>query len=271
MSCYVKDKDFAGCKVDCKPGSIDSGPGSDRKPWNCHRLGGSLPRIEYFPAQRDNQVAGMSLYCFVVVTTAEHGLLNTMRDKNLNSGMSFYKCEANSVFDGRVAKKAKRLSPYNVDIFLKVWDQLRKDGRFRDHDWTVKLNPDAVFFPARLKQHLGQLRPPAETALYIKNTNFRYGFTGSLEILSKKAVEVYLQNKADCSRHLSHDGGEDFFLMSCLDASGVGHMRDDTLLNDKLPEGEYDMMDTSPCKKAWTTSFHLNETEWMDCFSLASK
>ncbi|CAK0825448.1 unnamed protein product [Prorocentrum cordatum] len=39
----------------------------------------------------------------------------------------------------------------NLDIFVAVWTSVVNDGRFKFHDWTVKVDPDAVFFAARLR------------------------------------------------------------------------------------------------------------------------
>merc|ERR1712050_792410 len=46
----------------------------------------------------------------------------------------------------------------NTDIFIGVWNAVSLLGRYQYHDWTVKVDPDAVFFPERLRELL--LRKP---------------------------------------------------------------------------------------------------------------
>merc|ERR1712012_168673 len=45
----------------------------------------------------------------------------------------------------------------NTDVFLNAFEQIRKDGRYAKWDWTVKADPDCVFFAnaAECKQYLG--------------------------------------------------------------------------------------------------------------------
>merc|ERR1719433_1659016 len=45
-------------------------------------------------------------------------------------------------------------SPLNLNIFIAVWWKLITDGHFLRHDWTVKVDPDTVFVPARLRSLL---------------------------------------------------------------------------------------------------------------------
>merc|ERR1719183_927820 len=39
----------------------------------------------------------------------------------------------------------------NTEIFMAVWTAVIMLGRFQDHDWTIKADPDTVFLPARLR------------------------------------------------------------------------------------------------------------------------
>merc|ERR1712137_1197121 len=42
----------------------------------------------------------------------------------------------------------------NADVFTRAWQVVGMLGRWQYHDWTVKLDPDAVFFPDRLRKLL---------------------------------------------------------------------------------------------------------------------
>merc|ERR1711860_344804 len=41
-----------------------------------------------------------------------------------------------------------------VKLFTRVWEAVKKDGRYRNNDWTVKISPDTVLLPGRLRVHL---------------------------------------------------------------------------------------------------------------------
>merc|ERR1711933_467150 len=65
----------------------------------------------------------------------------------------------------------------NTGIFIALWKKVIGDGRFRFHDWTVKVDPDAVFFPERLRPHLLG-RVEGEDGTYINNC--KYGLHGPI-------------------------------------------------------------------------------------------
>eukprot|EP00411_Alexandrium_monilatum_P056767 CAMPEP_0175418678 /NCGR_PEP_ID=MMETSP0095-20121207/45841_1 /TAXON_ID=311494 /ORGANISM="Alexandrium monilatum, Strain CCMP3105" /LENGTH=150 /DNA_ID=CAMNT_0016717853 /DNA_START=144 /DNA_END=593 /DNA_ORIENTATION=- len=39
---------------------------------------------------------------------------------------------------------------FNTEIFIRVWHTIVANGLYEDQDWTVKVDPDAVFMPHRL-------------------------------------------------------------------------------------------------------------------------
>ena len=46
----------------------------------------------------------------------------------------------------------------NLDIFIAVWTKVISDAIFEKHAWTVKVDPDAAFFPQRLRYILGFIK-----------------------------------------------------------------------------------------------------------------
>jgi hypothetical protein len=107
----------------------------------------------------------------------------------------------------------------NTPIFVEVWKRLIKDAVFRHYDWTVKVDPDAVFFPERLRHILGN---PAQAAsaqdgngTFLNNCGF--GLHGPLEVISRRALEVYGNGNFICDRPPQ----EDVYLQTCLLALGV--------------------------------------------------
>lgn len=106
----------------------------------------------------------------------------------------------------------------NTPIFVEVWKRLIKDAVFRHYDWTVKVDPDAVFFPERLRHILGsqdQASAQAGNGTFLNNCGF--GLHGPLEVLSRRALEVYGSGNSACDRPPQ----EDVYLQKCLLALGV--------------------------------------------------
>mmetsp|Transcript_44089 Transcript_44089/g.113476 ORF Transcript_44089/g.113476 Transcript_44089/m.113476 type:complete len:130 (-) Transcript_44089:147-536(-) len=63
-------------------------------------------------------------------------------------------------------------------------------------------------------------------------TRFMAGaFLGAIEVLSKMAVETYLDNSADCIRFIGTLSGEDGFIKDCMDSLGVGHLHAEAILH----------------------------------------
>merc|ERR1711884_146026 len=79
----------------------------------------------------------------------------------------------------------------NSGLFKNVWEAVKTDGRWLHHDWTVKVDPDAVFLPDRLRGHV---RGHTGESVYFRNCNQVPGSSfpmmyGALEALSRTAVE----------------------------------------------------------------------------------
>merc|ERR1719401_265823 len=141
----------------------------------------------------------------------------------------------------------------NTDVFINVWDQVRKKGAYLNFDWTVKADADAVLVPWRLKQHIAALRPPPGRAIYLKNNAMdkglgNNGFLGAVEVFSKEALLIYFDNWEGCKNSLGLMAGEDGYFKGCMDALGVGFMLDqDMFFPDKSP---------GACGNAGRAAFH---------------
>jgi len=108
----------------------------------------------------------------------------------------------------------------NSWIFIAMWKKVIDEGRHLAHDWIAKVDPDAVFFPRRLRPILARY---AGTG-YINNC--KYGFHGPIEVLASKTLSVLQADynaswdgkaPVKCVKEL-HFGewGEDFFLSQCM-------------------------------------------------------
>lgn len=122
----------------------------------------------------------------------------------------------------------------NTEIFIAAWDKIIEDRQYLNHDWTVKVDPDTVFLPARLRKHLDDHRirksASGENGVYLRNCQGGPNglqLFGSLEVLSRRAVSHYAKAGKAC-RNAPDRGimGEDMWLQRCLDSIGVGFVAD---------------------------------------------
>lgn len=163
----------------------------------------------------------------------------------------------------------------NTDIFIRTWAAVIKLGRYRKHPWTVKADPDAVFFPARLRQ---MVVDEPSGAIYLNNCKF--GLHGPIEVLSREAVEAYRNRKTRCDGlrdnamdmsgpqdNLDKAFGEDEFLHRCLAKIGVRRVDElELLLSETACQQE-----SVPCDEG-KVAYHPFKTiqEHFDCWGLAS-
>merc|ERR1712060_502663 len=94
-------------------------------------------------------------------------------------------------------------------------------------DFTIKVDPDTVLAAHRLRPWLEGLRGN----IFIPNCDLRDRWPdlpdfpmmfGSFEILSREAVDTFLEGRERCQRELPwKELGEDIFLQKCLALLGV--------------------------------------------------
>jgi hypothetical protein len=99
---------------------------------------------------------------------------------------------------------------YNSQNFKIAWDTLLKSGRVWAHPWTVKSDPDCVYFADRLRprlsSHTGQ-------RVYFRNCPVRGGeLWGAIEVFSKEALQAYSSQKGQCESQNTWNWGEDRYM-----------------------------------------------------------
>merc|ERR1712117_877451 len=120
--------------------------------------------------------------------------------------------------------------------FVQVWTAVRDGGHALNHNWVIKADADAVFFPSKLLEVLQGAALPAE-GVYMENRKFvDWGYFGNLEVFSKQAFATLVNNLDTCYTSLPwkvgvHGGkygpmgedpmGEDLFAQKCMDLMGV--------------------------------------------------
>mmetsp|Transcript_85765 Transcript_85765/g.188308 ORF Transcript_85765/g.188308 Transcript_85765/m.188308 type:complete len:462 (+) Transcript_85765:172-1557(+) len=169
----------------------------------------------------------------------------------------------------------------NTLVFTKMWEELANDGEWWNHDWTVKVDPDAVFFPRRLQANLASRTPfggvrmagldsgIGSEPLYAGNCDrtwhggpARLKLFGSIEIFSRNAIGSYKAFGKSCLEKLPWKGwGEDYFMQSCMNMLGAKAFNGTSLLADERCHA-------SPCSDTTKVTFHAFKTipEWFSCW-----
>lgn len=175
--------------------------------------------------------AGASLFCFMGVLPGSGE--EALRDTAAARGASIFACEASRVYEsepqGTYTIDDGQTFTANIGVFLKIWQQVFDEQVYKSHDWTVKVDPDAVWMPQRLRDRLLVLHTKIDEVLYIKNTYMSFGFLGPIEIMSQGAVERLSYVAANSC--MVDGGGEDGWLMACMDSNGISSGEDRNILN----------------------------------------
>mmetsp|Transcript_36254 Transcript_36254/g.104399 ORF Transcript_36254/g.104399 Transcript_36254/m.104399 type:complete len:376 (-) Transcript_36254:262-1389(-) len=218
-----------------------SGIAEQEKPWEEVHVNSSGP---------------LSFFCFTVIITGgnEETLLTFQWEKKIN----IFQCDAWEVIadkskqmggsgskgfrttlltDGLHDKKGKvgvdcsETPGYlNSWTFMNVWELVIKQRRVWHHDFIIKMDVDAVFFPSRLPAHV----QPYRGKPVIFTTCPGNKLWGSLELVSRAALATYASHM-DWKPRGPHEPacpkackalpwwcwGEDQYLQKCMESLGV--------------------------------------------------
>lgn len=128
----------------------------------------------------------------------------------------------------------------NAELFMHVWDAVKSVGKYQGTDWTVKVDPDAVLLPERLRWHL---KPHTEETGYVVNCAKPYMpegpmMFGALEALTRSALDTYYNGVGSCTGNMPwKEWGEDLFMGKCLEFLGVGRINDFNIYSDGVCRG----------------------------------
>jgi hypothetical protein len=197
-----------------------------------HFLYGSLDEM---PEDEEATQAGTSLFCFALMLPGSYE--QDLLAMQYNAKVSLFQCEGFAVLSNKSIVIAPGLTSgvadsdlqckkggefgtaLNLDIFIAVWEKVIADGVYLKHDWTVKVDPDAVFFADRLRSIVG-VHSETPTGVYLNNC--KYGLHGPIEVFSKNAVTSWATGRQQCQDYfwkLCHGDcfwGEDLFIDQCL-------------------------------------------------------
>jgi len=126
----------------------------------------------------EKTVPNVTLYCFSLMMPFgyEPGLLHEQKLR----GVGIYACDEAVVFSNTttlmsgepspvevslipgslaVAYGGRWMTALNTGVFNRLWMEVIRLGRYRYHDWVVKVDPDSVFFPSRLRELIRHKSP----------------------------------------------------------------------------------------------------------------
>jgi len=275
--CYEKNDEWAMCLQDCTAGRHLE---DSNETWTCKPLG---PRSHGLALK-----GSPAIFCWSLIqtTTYEKDLMLFAMSK----GAGIFGCDEYAVLstdnetvigttlDGDVVKtlhvpwapitRSVDGTAGNAKLFMNVWDVIIEDGRWRNHAWILKVDPDAVMIASRVRSHMA---PHYGENVYVVNCNKVPGspnfpmMFGSLEVYSFKAIDTYARNKGLCITDMGMMlpmWGEDYFMTHCLDHIGVGRIADFGVVGDMVCTG-------ANCGDQWTAAFHpfKDVASWERCWN----
>eukprot|EP00931_Biecheleriopsis_adriatica_P048217 TRINITY_DN27862_c0_g1_i1.p1 TRINITY_DN27862_c0_g1~~TRINITY_DN27862_c0_g1_i1.p1 ORF type:complete len:691 (+),score=77.22 TRINITY_DN27862_c0_g1_i1:31-2103(+) len=218
----------------------------------------------YFFAALQRGIFGMgaqTLYCVAVMSGNESDLIRTSLTVGRGTDVGIFNCDYFSLFSserlylGQHWKfGAIHTTPFNMSVlvgetsgnssgntlvFINMWDAVYALGHYHHYDWTVKVDPDTVLFPGRLRKSLRH-HPNGSFGLNCKSYGTdglvptdprkleRRYMLGALEVFSREAMWQYynLSNVGQTESCIGKDVnlsemGEDIFMMKCLSRLGT--------------------------------------------------
>jgi hypothetical protein len=281
LQCYSKNEKWAVCKESCTKGPD---PYDNNETWSCNELG---QRSMGLPIK-----GSPSLFCWSLFQTTTYEM-DIMKNQ-MTKGSGIFQCDdwallstADPTKLGQTPAKEDATTMHvdmaeitmsvdgtagNAKLFINCWNVIVQDGRWNNHAWTVKVDPDAVLLPDRLRVHLAS---HVLENVYVVNCNkfpsspnFPMMY-GSLEIYSWRAIQTYANSMGSCMADMGMmlpQWGEDYFMTHCLDHIGVGRIADFASVGDNVCLG-------ANCGDGWVAAFHpfKSADEWQKCWDIAHR
>jgi hypothetical protein len=194
-----------------------------------------------------------TLFCWALMLPSgyERGLMEALAAKDVSIfACDSYAVYSNGRFEVRGGDKSRRVEtedvgdltveyggPYNnalnSPIFDRVWRKVRDTGVYKGYDWTVKVDPDAVYLPDRLKDHLKRSDPEAK--VYLNDCD--QGLHGPIEVISIGGLRVFFDGLDDCKDELEKEwtwAGEDVWARHCWGQLKIDRVDDFKLLSEQV-------------------------------------
>jgi hypothetical protein len=159
-------------------------------------------------------------------------------------------------------KGATTNSWLNTQVFIQAWDTLMTSNQLWAHDWVVKVDPDAIFLPERLRPKLAPHKGP----MFLLNCNWNGPkIFGALEVFSVPAIQTYFRQIGICKGLDWHGWGEDMYMQECMKTLQIPAIEDYAVVAD-------DRCGNAPCTDSARAAFHAfkNIVAWNGCWTAAT-
>eukprot|EP00931_Biecheleriopsis_adriatica_P080706 TRINITY_DN5404_c0_g4_i2.p1 TRINITY_DN5404_c0_g4~~TRINITY_DN5404_c0_g4_i2.p1 ORF type:complete len:466 (+),score=67.26 TRINITY_DN5404_c0_g4_i2:58-1455(+) len=224
-----------------------------------------------------------SLFCFALVVPWSYELGLLQMHHSAKAGI--FQCEDSAVYSDREVEigsnvrsrvlKTNLNCPFNPStrtventyVFKALWEKVMEDGFWRYHDWTVKVDPDTVFFPFRLKLMLTERSPALEgrklSGVWINNC--WHGLHGPIEIMSKNGIHTFNRSGHKCPAWPLQ---EDNYLENCMGVIQVPRLDAFNILAEKNCERPYYWT----CQGSFAAFHPFKDTwAWKRCWDTVSR
>jgi len=265
VQCYEKSEGWAQCKESCTPGAHAD---DNNETWSCKPLG---------PRSYGVSTKGFpSLYCFSVlrVDGYEAGLLRAQWERKAG----IFACDDYSLltadgstkigdvetisFPGAPITVSVDNTAGNTELFLHAWNAIIAAGVWKNHTFTMKVDPDAVLVADRARWHL---LPQVGKKIYVVNCPKGDMMYGALEVFSYYGIKDWAaRGHSLCSA--PNNWGEDKYMTNCMDSLGVARVHDESIIADALCLGAGD------CSDGRAAAFHpfKDVGRWLQCWDRAT-
>mmetsp|Transcript_76123 Transcript_76123/g.198340 ORF Transcript_76123/g.198340 Transcript_76123/m.198340 type:complete len:518 (+) Transcript_76123:3-1556(+) len=263
VQCIEKDATWAQCMDYCQPGAHAD---DSNATWSCKPVGPKSYGVttKGFP----------SLYCFAVIRTTgyEPGLLKAQYD----IGAGIFGCDDFSIltaddttmvgdyktvqFPGAPIVRSIDNTAGNTLLFVNAWQAIVGLNIWRNHTYTLKIDPDAVMLPDRIRNHL---YPHVGENMYVVNCPIGDMMYGAVEAFSYYAIKAWWLRGHECND--PNNWGEDKYMTNCMDHLGVARVHDTAIVGDNLCLG------TDNCMNGNAAAFHpfKDVGSWIACYRRA--
>ncbi|CAK9102619.1 Copia protein [Durusdinium trenchii] len=223
---------------------------------------------------------GSNFFCWALVVPWTNEVDLLLMQQRLQKGI--FECDAHEIYSDRemhigTIKTVKvdtdlhckmnkmTLTVENTRIFRAVWRKVLDRMVWKNYDWTVKADLDSVFVPTRLLNYVEGdkwIQDHAQTGTGLWLNNCWRGLHGPIEVLSKRAMQIYSDRWTQCHGTKMAYPQEDVYLMECLQHLGIWKAD----VKHLLAEDHCDHHDYYKCEGNFV-AYHpfKEEKNWMTC------
>jgi len=167
----------------------------------------------------------------------------------------------------------------NSPTFIGAWNIILESKVWIKSDFTVKADPDAVFFPRRLRSYLKfhssfqHSRPFFSMNCNFGANNEQEVLFGALEVFNRKSIKDFSKRATHCKDELpwlSHGWGKDRYIQECMTQkikashfNMEGKLQDNACGHAKQPPKKYG------CDSNDAVAYHPYKMlgEWKQCYA----